>query len=99
MKLMTFAAGLAAGYVLGAKAGRERYEQIVAMFDQARSHPAVVQAQHAATDAVTSGTDALASKLNPDTSADSSPRPRRRGTQATVTAPSVTAPADPLPEA
>lgn len=28
MKRLTFVAGLAAGYVLGARAGRERYEQL-----------------------------------------------------------------------
>jgi hypothetical protein len=97
MKLMTFAAGLAAGYVLGTKAGRERYEQIVSAFNRAGSHPVVAQARHAATDAVTTGTDALASKLNSDTPGDVSPRPRRGRTQATVTAPSVTV--DPAPEA
>ena len=33
--------GLAAGYYLGAKAGRERYEQINAWIDQARNSDAV----------------------------------------------------------
>ena len=34
-------AGLAAGYVLGAKAGRERYEQIRAAARQVRDNPGV----------------------------------------------------------
>ena len=33
--------GLGAGYVLGAKAGRERYEQILATFHDATSRPEV----------------------------------------------------------
>ncbi len=35
--------GAAAGYVLGARAGRERYEQIKAFAVQASKHPAVAQ--------------------------------------------------------
>jgi hypothetical protein len=33
--------GLGVGYVLGAKAGRERYEQIVQAFDDVTSRPEV----------------------------------------------------------
>ncbi|MFB9359426.1 hypothetical protein [Actinoplanes nipponensis] len=50
---MTFAAGLATGYVLGARAGREQYEKIVAAVGQARTQPAVAGA--GADDASTSG--------------------------------------------
>ena len=35
--------GLAAGYVLGARAGRERYEQIKRLSSKATRHPAVSQ--------------------------------------------------------
>jgi hypothetical protein len=35
--------GLVAGYVLGARAGRERYEQIKRWATEARKHPAVEQ--------------------------------------------------------
>jgi len=35
--------GVAIGYVLGARAGHDRYEQIKAMASRARSHPAVIQ--------------------------------------------------------
>jgi hypothetical protein len=41
---MAFAAGFAAGYVVGARAGRERYEQIVKLARQTAEHPAVQQA-------------------------------------------------------
>jgi hypothetical protein len=36
--------GLAVGYYLGAKAGRERYEQLNRLLQQARSSPAYEQA-------------------------------------------------------
>lgn len=35
--------GAAAGYVLGARAGRERYEQVKRLAGQAAKHPAVAQ--------------------------------------------------------
>ena len=41
---VTFLAGLATGYVLGARAGRERYEQIKKLARTASEHPAVQQA-------------------------------------------------------
>jgi hypothetical protein len=36
-------AGVALGYVLGTRAGRERYEQIKRAATEARKHPAVAQ--------------------------------------------------------
>jgi hypothetical protein len=39
-----FVAGLAVGYVLGAQAGRERYDQIVKMSQQVAQHPTVQKA-------------------------------------------------------
>jgi hypothetical protein len=44
MSRMAFAAGFATGYVVGTRAGRERYEQIVKLARQAAEHPAVQQA-------------------------------------------------------
>ena len=53
-KMMLLGAG-AVGYVLGAKAGRERYEQIAAQAQKLRSNPKVQQkmdeAKHVAKDA------------------------------------------------
>jgi hypothetical protein len=53
-KLMVLGAG-AVGYVLGAKAGRERYEQIAQQAQKLRSNPTVRQkvdeAKHVAQDA------------------------------------------------
>jgi hypothetical protein len=36
---LSFLAGFGAGYVLGARAGRERYEQIRRAWDQAKENP------------------------------------------------------------
>ena len=72
MRLLTFAAGFATGYVLGSRAGREAYEQIVARFDQVRSNPTVVQAQEKAKDAIRTGADAAGS-TSPAAAIDESP--------------------------
>jgi len=45
MRKLSFAAGLAAGYVLGTRAGRERYHQIVESARNLADQPAVAQAQ------------------------------------------------------
>jgi hypothetical protein len=42
-----FLLGAAAGYVLGAKAGRQRYEQIVSTYRTIVDHPQVRSAAHA----------------------------------------------------
>ena len=39
MAKLSFIAGFGAGYVLGAKAGRERYEQIRRAWEQAKDNP------------------------------------------------------------
>ena len=44
---MTFAVGFAAGYTLGAKAGRERYEQIRRWIEDARQSRPAEKAQAA----------------------------------------------------
>lgn len=41
MRAVTFAAGAAVGYLFGTKAGRQRYEQIVASARQLAEHPTV----------------------------------------------------------
>jgi hypothetical protein len=45
---VTFLAGLAAGFVIGARAGRERYEQLKKLARKAADSPAVQQAAGAA---------------------------------------------------
>jgi hypothetical protein len=70
MRVMKFAAGMAVGYVLGSRAGREKYEQIVTAVRQATNHPTVVQAQEKAGNLLNAGVDTTAAKLtsgSPDT--------------------------------
>jgi glutamate-1-semialdehyde aminotransferase len=45
---VTFLVGLAAGYVVGARAGRERYEQMVQAGRKVAEHPTVQKASQAA---------------------------------------------------
>jgi hypothetical protein len=63
VKALTFMAGAAVGYVLGTKAGRERYEQIVAGAKNLKDQPMVSQAQTKAKDLVGAGTRAVKTKL------------------------------------
>ncbi|MGX6606102.1 hypothetical protein ACWKSP_28835 [Micromonosporaceae bacterium Da 78-11] len=65
MRVIKFAAGLAVGYVLGSRAGREKYEQIATGFRQLSGHPTVVQAQEKVKDAISTGVDTAAAKLTP----------------------------------
>jgi hypothetical protein len=64
----TFLAGLAIGYVLGAKAGRERYEQIARAARKVRSNPTVQEAaglvQAQTTRLVSSGRSAVRNRMN-----------------------------------
>ncbi|GAA4806022.1 hypothetical protein GCM10023200_49470 [Actinomycetospora chlora] len=41
MKMIPFLLGAGVGYVLGARAGRERYEQIARAYRQVADHPSV----------------------------------------------------------
>ncbi len=63
MKVLTLAAGLAVGYVLGSRAGHDKYEQIKAGAIKLSNNPKVQQAQAKAKDAIATGTDAATSKL------------------------------------
>ena len=66
MKLVTFAAGAAVGYVLGAKAGQERYQQIVAGARNFGQNPTVQQAQTKIKELAGQGTATVVDKLTPD---------------------------------
>ena len=63
MKTLTFAAGAAVGYVLGTKAGREKYQQIVDGARTIAQKPAVQQAQSKIKDLAGQGTTAVSNKL------------------------------------
>ncbi|BCY10074.1 hypothetical protein [Actinoplanes sp. L3-i22] len=45
MGMLKLAAGVAAGYVIGAWAGRDKYEKIAATARKVSAHPTVVQTQ------------------------------------------------------
>jgi len=80
-KLLLLTAG-AIGYVLGTRAGRERYEQIVGMATKVKNDPRVQDAAHQAAetaktqapvvkDKVTSVASSAAEKVKPSGSSDS----------------------------
>jgi hypothetical protein len=91
MKVFTLAAGMAVGYVLGSRAGREKYEQIVAGYQKLSGHPTVVQTQEKAKELLNSGTSTAISKLDPttpDTEAEppvTAPQRQRRRKAAAMT--------------
>jgi hypothetical protein len=64
----TFFAGLAIGYVLGTRAGRERYEQITRAARKVRSNPTVQEAagvvQSQTTKLVNTGRSAMRTRMN-----------------------------------
>jgi hypothetical protein len=64
MAMIKLVAGLAVGYVLGSRAGREKYEQIAATARKVNAHPTVVQAQEKAKALVSTGTDKATAKLH-----------------------------------
>ena len=70
MRIFTLAAGLATGYVLGSRAGREKYEQIVAQYQRVSSHPSVVQAQEKTKQALSSRASGVITKLDPTAPAE-----------------------------
>jgi hypothetical protein len=110
MKVIKLAAGLAVGYVLGSRAGRDKYEQIVATARKAQNHPAVTQAQQKAkellgtTSTPETGTDPVQAATPPATIDSDRPdteltgatgsRPPRRRSSSTPATPAATI--DPL---
>lgn len=61
MKTMTFLAGAAVGYVLGTRAGQERYREIVEGVRDLGNRPAVQQAQSKVKDMLNWRSDATPS--------------------------------------
>jgi hypothetical protein len=93
MAMLKLVAGLAVGYVLGTRAGREKYEQIAATARKVNAHPTVVQAQEKAKALISTGTDKATAKLHsaavaaePATVAPArTPRPAARPQPAPIT--------------
>ncbi len=64
MRKMTFLMGMGAGYVLGARAGRERYEQIMEAFDSFRTNPKVHETMTQAKDQASHLAEQAKSKIS-----------------------------------
>ncbi|GAC1609835.1 MAG: hypothetical protein NVS3B26_13270 [Mycobacteriales bacterium] len=64
IRKLTLAAGFAAGYVLGAKAGTQRYEQIAAKVRELAGMPAVQDVKHNLADTASSIADTAKVKVN-----------------------------------
>jgi hypothetical protein len=95
MAMIKLVAGLAVGYVLGSRAGREKYEQIAATARKVNAHPTVVQAQEKAKALINTGTDKATAKLHA-VSATTEPATTEPTPTATTTAPKP-APRKPTP--
>jgi hypothetical protein len=63
MRTVTFTAGLATGYVLGTRAGRQKYEEMVAAAKRLADQPLVVQTRSVAKDFAASCGQAASSKI------------------------------------
>jgi hypothetical protein len=96
--MMAFLLGAATGYVLGARAGRERYEQITRTYHRVTDHPAVQSAAGVARQKVSG---VVTSKIKPlrngrvdtrpaSTPPTSTPSATTTGTTTSATTPSAT---------
>jgi hypothetical protein len=72
MKKLMLLAALAVGYVLGARAGRERYEQIMAMMGRIKDDPRVQEKAHQAVDLAKGQAPVVADKVTTAASAAAS---------------------------
>jgi hypothetical protein len=70
MRKMTALVAGGIGYVLGARAGRQRYEQIRSAAMRVKSNPKVQQTAQQAADAAKDAAGAAASKVKSDSSDD-----------------------------
>ena len=99
MRLGKLAVGLAAGYVLGARAGREKYEQIAATARKVSGRPGGAQAEPDVTGADSVTTPAVVPAVAHPTPVSTGDKPRRqrnrRPKAAAVTA--TPSPADETP--
>jgi hypothetical protein len=99
MRIMTLAAGLATGYVLGARAGREKYDQIAIAARKVSGQPRTAQAggglESSATDTESVPAPAEATTIEQPTTDVAGTKPRRpRNRRAKTTAtPSASEPA------
>lgn len=67
MAKLSFLAGFGAGYVLGAKAGRERYEQIRRVYNHAKDDPRLQTAAGMAQARADAAVDSVKNRLGSET--------------------------------
>ena len=67
MAKLSFLAGFGAGYVLGAKAGRERYEQIRRVYNHAKDDPRLQTAAGVAQARADASVDSVRNRLGNET--------------------------------
>ncbi|MCZ2837083.1 hypothetical protein [Modestobacter sp. VKM Ac-2985] len=67
MAKLSFIAGFGAGYVLGAKAGRERYEQIRRFYNHAKDDPRLQTAAGMAQARADAAVDSVKNRLGNET--------------------------------
>ncbi|MCZ2813175.1 MULTISPECIES: hypothetical protein [Modestobacter] len=67
MAKLSFLAGFGAGYVLGAKAGRERYEQIRRVYNHAKDDPRLQTAAGVAQARADAAVDSVKHRLGNET--------------------------------
>ncbi|MCZ2804747.1 MULTISPECIES: hypothetical protein [unclassified Modestobacter] len=67
MAKLSFIAGFGAGYVLGAKAGRERYEQIRRLYNHAKDDPRLQTAAGMAQARADAAVDSVKARLGNET--------------------------------
>src|SRR4051812_6770486 len=72
MKKLMLLAAAAVGYVLGARAGRERYEQIMSMVNRVKNDPRVQEKAHQAVDLAKEQAPVVADKVTSAASAAAS---------------------------
>ena len=93
MKKLLFLGAGAAGYVLGAKAGRERYEQIAAQAQKLRTNPTVQQkvdeARHVAKDAAGTATEKVRERTHGSSSTPAGTAPGATSTPTGAAGPSA----------
>ncbi len=68
MRKLSFVLGFGVGYVLGSKAGRQRYEQLLRSWRQLRDNPAVQEAAGLVQARAESALDAVKSRIGSETS-------------------------------
>jgi hypothetical protein len=91
MKKMSMLTGFGVGYYLGARAGRERYEEINDLFRKVRGSQPVQRASDAAESLVEHGTERMAEKAERVSGDGRTPRSRTATYPSLATTPSAAA--------